>query len=330
MTHVGHELCTVNGRTAMMYIGEVPWHGLGTKLTAPATAQEAIAAAGLDYDVSLVNLTTETGIPVPSKRAVIRTDTHDVLGVVGSNYVPVQNRQAFSFLDAIAAGGSLRYHTAGALRKGERIWLLAKLSGQIRVRSSEDISEKYLLLSNSHDGSSALRVHYTAIRVVCANTLAMADREGRGEGIAIRHQGNLAAKVQEAQRVLGLAHRFFDDLEDRFDLMARHYPSHAQVSTYFKALYPDPEEGNPTRAQNVRDQLFRLYESGQGKDIAEIRGTSWAAFNAVTEYVDHFRPTRAKTDFDRAANRLESAWFGSGSRLKQRAFQLALEMAANN
>ena len=89
---MGHELSSVNGRTAMMYVGEAPWHGLGTRLDSPATAQETIAAAGLDYDVRLINLTTTDGTPVPQKRAVIRTDTNDVLGVVGGNYVPVQNK----------------------------------------------------------------------------------------------------------------------------------------------------------------------------------------------------------------------------------------------
>ena len=327
---MGHELNTVNGRTSMMYVGVVPWHGLGRRLDDPATARETIAAAGLDYDVRMINLTTTDGIPVPQKRAVVRTDTNDVLGVVGGNYVPVQNRQAFDFLDAVVADGGLRYHTAGALRKGERIWLLAKLPGQIRVRFSEDVTEKYLLLSNSHDGSSALRVHYTSIRVVCSNTLSLAGREGQGEGIAIRHQGDLASKVRKAQDVLGLARRYFDDLEGKMDLMARHYPSYAQVSAYFKNLYPDPEEGNPSRSQNVRDELFRLFENGKGQEIPEIRGTSWAVLNAVTEYVDHLRPTRARTEFDRAANRLESAWFGSGSLLKQKAFETALEMASQN
>ena len=327
---MAHELCNVNGRTAMMYVDDVPWHALGTRLGAPATALEAIQAASLDYDVALADLATDSGIAVPSKKAVLRTDTNDVLGVVGNNYAPVQNRQAFAFLDAIVADGSLRYHTCGALRKGEKIWLLAKLPGQIRVRFSDDISEKYLLLHNSHDGSSALRVFYTAIRVVCANTLSMADREGRGEGIAIRHQGDLTSRIRQARDVLGLAHRHFDDLEGQFDLMARHYPSHGEVSAFFKALYPDPEEGNPARAQNVRDELFRLFEAGKGQDIPEIRSTTYAALNAVTEYVDHHRPARARSEFDRAANRLESAWFGSGNRLKQQAFQLALEMAANN
>ncbi|WP_337175419.1 DUF932 domain-containing protein [Paludisphaera sp.] len=327
---MAHELCTVNGRTAMMYVDAAPWHGLGQRLDAPATAREAIVAANLDYEAALADLATTAGIPVNGKKAVVRTDTDDVLGVVGDRYRPIQNAEAFAFLDAIVADGGLRYHTAGALRRGGKIWLLAKLPGQIRVRFSDDVSEKYLLLTNSHDGSSCLRVFFTSIRVVCANTLAAANRKGRGEGISIRHEGNLVCKIRRARDVLGIAARYFDDLEGRFDLMARHYPTFAQVSAYYKSLVPDPEDAHPGRAQNTRDELFRLYEQGKGQDIPQIRGTTWAAFNAVTEYTDHYRPTRGKEDFDRAAGRLDSAWFGSGSRLKQRAFELALEMAASN
>lgn len=327
---MGHELCSVNGRTAMMYVGEVPWHSLGTKLSAPATAQEAISSAGLDYDVTLADLATSDGIPVPSRRAVVRSDTNEVLGVVGNSYVPVQNRQAFGFLDAIAADGGIRYHTAGALRRGERIWLLGKIPGQIRVRGSEDLTEKFLLLSNSHDGSSALRVFFTPIRVVCANTLAMADWGGKGEGIAIRHQGNLPAKVREAQEVLGLARRYYDDLEIRLDFLAGHHPTAAQLARYFEALYPDPADGSSTRARNVRDTLYNLFERGKGQEIPAIRHSSFAAFNAITEFVDHHRSTRGRTDHEKSSNRLDSAWFGSGNRLKQHAFRLALDMAANN
>src|SRR4051794_17973173 len=102
---MAHELASINGRTAMMYVGEVPWHGLGTRLDSPATAREAMYAASLDYDVSLAELTTTDGIPVPQKRAVIRGDTRDVLGVVGTNYVPIQNSECFAFLDSVVAGG---------------------------------------------------------------------------------------------------------------------------------------------------------------------------------------------------------------------------------
>jgi len=237
---MGHELSTVNGRVAMMFTGDTPWHGLGTKLNAPATAQETISAAGLNFDVTLSNMTTTDGILIPSRKAVVRTDTNAVLGVVGNSYVPVQNRQAFGFLDAIAAEGGIRYHTAGALRKGERIWLLGKLTGQIRVKGSDDLTEKFILLSNSHDGSSALRVFFTPIRVVCSNTLAMADRSGKGEGISIRHQGNLPAKVREAQEVLGLARRYYDDLESRIDFLAGHHPSATQLARYFRGPLSRP------------------------------------------------------------------------------------------
>lgn len=325
---MGHELSIVNGRTSMMYVGDVPWHGLGTRLDSPATARETIAAAGLDYDVSLSDLTTVGGVSVPSKKAVVRSDTNEVLGVVGNSYVPVQNRQAFGFLDAVAADGGIRYHTAGALRRGERIWLLGKLDGRIRVKGSEDVTEKFLLLSNSHDGSSALRVFFTPIRVVCANTLAMADQRGKGEGIAVCHQGDIAAKIQEAQEVLGLARRYYDDLEARIDFLAGHHPTAAQLARYFEELYPDPADGGGnSRARNVRDVLHDLFERGKGQEIPAIRHSTWAAFNAVTEFADHHRSTRGRTELERTANRLDSAWFGSGARLKERAFKLAAEMA---
>lgn len=327
---MAHDLATTNGRAAMFYHGETPWHRLGTRLDNPATATEAISAAGLDYQVALTSLTTIDGTPVPQRKAVVRADSHTVLGVVGNNYVPIQNHECFGFLDEVVAEGGLRYHTAGALGKGERIWLLAKLPGHLRVKSSDDLTEKYLLLSNSHDGSSALRVFFTPIRVVCANTLAVADRRGHGQGIAIQHKGDLAAKVQEAQRVLGFAHRFYDDLQGQINRLASYYPTAAQLASYFEALYPDPTIGSTTRAQNTRESLHRLFVEGRGQDAYEVRGTAWAALNAVTEFVDHLRPTRGGTEQQRADRRLRSQWFGSGATLKQHAWRSALEMANAN
>jgi phage/plasmid-like protein (TIGR03299 family) len=311
----------------MMYAGEKPWHGLGVELSESATAAEAIEAAGLDYRVELHSLSTDDGIPVPSRKAVIRSDTSEVLGVVGNSYQPVQNHQCFGFLDAVVADEQLRYHTAGALGKGERIWMLAQLPGQLRVKNSDDVTEKFLLLSNSHDGSSALRCYRTPIRVICANTLGMAERRSRGHGVSIIHKGDLAAKVGEAQEILGFAKRFYDDLDEKINHLARHYPSQRQLDLYFKSLYPDQEQGKNRRAKNVRDELQRLFEDGIGQDIPEIRHSTWAAFNALTEYVDHHRSTRGKSPEERASRRLDSAWFGSGAHLKAEAWKLAFEMA---
>jgi phage/plasmid-like protein (TIGR03299 family) len=180
---MAHELATTDGRMAMMYSGEVPWHRLGTRLHEPATAREAITPAGLDYLAELQAIQTIDGTPVPQRKAVVRSDSRDILGVVGNSYVPVQNHHAFTFLDAVVADGSLRYHTAGSLGKGERIWMLAKLPNDIQVKNSDDVTEKFLLLSNSHDGSSSLRVFFTPIRVVCANTLAIAALDSRGHSL---------------------------------------------------------------------------------------------------------------------------------------------------
>lgn len=327
---MAHELAETNGRTAMMYVGDAPWHRLGTKLDAPATASEAIVAAGLDYEVQLDSLTTVEGTPVPQRKAVARSDSKDILGVVGNNYVPIQNWEAFQFLDTVVAEGELRYHTAGALGKGERVWMLAKLPGHIRVKGSDDISEKFLLLSNSHNGTSALRVFFTPIRVVCANTLSIAEQRGLSQGVSILHKGDLGAKVREAQKVLGLAVRFYDDVQLKIDRLASYYPTRGELTSYFKMLYPNPVEGNKTRAQNIRQELFRLFEEGKGQDIDEIRHSAWAAVNSVSEYIDHHRTTRSSNGGDRDSHRLNSAWFGSGARIKSRAWDLALDLVASN
>jgi phage/plasmid-like protein (TIGR03299 family) len=324
---MAHNLATTNGKTAMAYFGEAPWHKLGTKLDNPATAAEAIEAAGLNYNVELVPLFTQAGIPVPRRQGVIRSDNQQILGTVGQGYTPIQNAEAFQFLDFVVADNGLLYHTAGALGQGERIWMLAKLPGHIRVRNTDDITEKYLLLHNSHNGTSTLQVVFTPVRVVCANTLAIAERNGRGQGISIRHRGNLELKIHEAQRVLGLANRFYDELQPKIDHLANCLPTRDQLQQFFSTLYPDPIDGNNTRAENVRAELFRLFDQGIGQNIPGVRHSAWAALHAVTEYVDHRRTTRGRSELDRTSKRLQSLWFGSGARLKQQAWDLALAMA---
>ena len=206
---------------------------------------------------------------------------------------------------------------------------LAKLPNSIRVRGSDDQIDPFLLLSNSHDGSSALRCFFTSIRVVCANTWNLAHRQHRGEGIAIRHRGNLTSRVNEARQVLGLARRQFEQLADKVDYLATHSPVQARLNEYFGALFPDPDGRHPARAQNVRMTLNRLFEEGMGADIPQTRRTAFAAFNAVTEYVDHHKTTRGRDDADRTAKRIESSLFGAGADLKVRAFDLALRLAAD-
>jgi phage/plasmid-like protein (TIGR03299 family) len=183
------------------------------------------------------------------------------------------------------------------------------------------------LLSNAHDGSAALRVLFTPVRVVCQNTLSMALRKGQHEGISIRHNGNLEAKIGEAQRVLGLATAFYDDAQAKIDRLASVQPTQAQLELYFEKLYPDPVEGiDASRAKKTRDELHRLFEQGIGHDMPTIKDTLWTAYNAVTEFVDH-RTFRGKTELDRETNRLKNIWWGPAAKIKEQAWEMALQLA---
>ncbi len=155
----------------------------------------------------------------------------------------------------------------------------------------------------------------------------MAERRSHGQGVSIVHKGNLSAKVSEAQEILGFAKRFYDDLEGRINRLANHYPNRSQLEIYFASLYPDVPDAKNQRAKNVRNELFRLFEHGRGQEIPEIKLSTWAAFNAVTEFVDHHRSTRGKSDREKVSRRLQSAWFGSGASLKADAWAGALDLA---
>ena len=326
---MAHNLNITNGKAAMFYHGERPWHGLGTLLDGPATAAEAIVAAGLDWQVEARFMQTVDDDNVNGFRAIIRLDTGDCLGVVGPSYAAIQNAQAFGFFDAVVGNGGAHYHTAGALGKGEQVWMLAQLPGIIRVARTDDTTEKFLLLANSHDGTSSLRMFFTPIRVVCQNTLNVA-LGGRctQQGISIRHIGDIASKVQEAQRALGLAIRYYDDLESLVNKLASVRIRSNTVARYFESIVPDnPEAQSHTRTENIRTAMLRNFEEGKGNQLPGIRGTMWAALNAVTEYVDHQRSTTGESDIEVRGNRLASQWFGSGARIKARAWDEALSFA---
>ena len=326
---MAHNLNITNGKAAMFYSGERPWHGLGTQLDKPATAAEAIVAASLDWQVEPRFMQTVDGDNVEDFRAIIRLDTGDCLGVVGRGYAAIQNAQAFGFFDAVVGSGGAHYHTAGALGKGQQVWMLAQLPGILRVQRTDDTTEKFLLLANSHDGTSSLRMFFTPIRVVCQNTLNVALRSsGHQQGVSIRHTGDIESKVQEAQRALGLAIRYYDDLEGLVNKLASVRIRSNTVARYFESIVPDnPDALTHTRTENIRAAMLRNFDEGRGNQLPGIRGTLWAALNAVTEYVDHQRSTTGETDIEVRGNRLASQWFGSGARMKAKAWNEAITLA---
>lgn len=314
---MSHNLNETNGKTSMMYVGETPWHNLGVKLDKPATAAEAIEAAGLNFTVEKWSLKTERGFfPVENHFATIRTDTCKVLGVVGSRYEPIQNTDAFTMFDSLVGEGEAIYHTAGALGKGERIWILAKMPDYIRINGN-DIVEKFLLLVNSHDGSSVVRVKLTPIRVVCANTLSIA-LSGTEQEVRIKHTTQAIERLKQVHEILGLSNKLYAELDYIFNRMSTTKMSDTSLTRYVEDIFPDiPNSERSSKRHIVREKVLELAESGVGSDMA--KGTLWGAYNAVTEFVDHVRLNSKDNSV-----RLKSMWFGSGERIKKRAFEVAI------
>lgn len=304
----------------MMYVGASPWHGLGTRLETLATSEEAMVAGGLDYRVIKAPLKAVVGgemVSVAGRFATVREDTNDVLGVVGARYTIVQNKDAFRFFDGLVGTGEAIYETVGALGLGEKIWILAKLPSYIRVKGN-DIVDKYLLLSASHDGTSLIRAKLTPIRVVCNNTLSMA-LAGAEQEVRIRHTASAEERLEVGHKIIGLSNVLYNDLAEIFQKMAVSSITNAQLLEYVKALVPDNALAeNHTRTENIRSKILELHETGAGASMS--RGTVWGCYNAVTEYTDHVYTT---TDIDR---KLESVWFGIGAKLKAKAFDLAKEL----
>lgn len=310
----------------MFYFGEVPWHGLGTKLDKPATSKEAIKAAKLDWSVSKKQLYLPEGIPVRDTFATIRIDNPDnVLGVVGKSYTPLQNNEAFEFFDSIVGADKAIYHTAGTLLEGKIVWILAKLPGEIRL-TSEDISHKYLLLSNSHDGSSAVQVKFTPVRVVCNNTLTLAFSDGKFH--SVWHQKNVKKQLKDLPKLMGLVDSRYKEIEDSFKELLKVQMTDITLDKYLKNVFPDPRYKNNeqvydyehAKAKSNRQWAKYFFENGAGNDLATVKGSLWAALNGVTEFVDH-RVTKQSQD-----RKVNSVWMGDGAKVKEKSFSVAMNM----
>lgn len=313
-----------NGRR-MFYTGERPWHGLGTKVEEPLTAKEAIEVSKLDYTVECQPIYLSGEREIESRLAIVRADTQAVLGLVSEKYKIVQNRDAFSFFDTLVGEGQAIYESAGALGLGERVWIMAKLPDDIIV-GKDDVVEKYLILTTSHDGKSSVKVYFSPVRVICQNTLNFSFSQ-RSDCINIPHLGNINSKIDEARKVLGISINVYAQFERIANQLADVKLNTAQVEAYYNQLLfgQAVEDKEQKILLNQRNDLLALFESGKGNDKADIKHSAWTAYNAVTEYVDHHRTIRGvKED---ATNRLKNIWFGSGASLKRKALDGILEVA---
>ena len=330
---MAHNLEIYGGQASMMYVDDPPWHGLGTQLDGPATAEEAIRAARLDWAVGKIPLAAYNGSKwreVPGQYAIVREDRWGqgsddaVLGAVGGDYMPLQNAEAFQFFDPIVGQNAAVYHTAGALGRGERIWILAKLPEGIRV-VGDDITDKYLLLCNSHDGTSAVQVKFTPIRVVCQNTLTMALKTG--STLRIPHTRSMQERLAQADELLGIVHKHYDTIAEQLQAMARVQLNGQRLDEYLEKVFRLPPGARQEKARRrvlldrVRAQYF--FVEGQGNRLHGVPGTLWAAYNGITELVDHRVSDPKRGRVQSKDGRLESTWFGRGSLIKAKAFEVA-------
>lgn len=334
---MAHELTITNGKASMKYVGGIPWHGLGTQLEKPVTSAEAIRAANLDWEVEKAPLVS-AGLQIERRYGIVKYrkgEAEKVLGVVGGNYTPLQNCEAFEFFDSIVGEKAAIYHTAGSLDGDKRIWILAKLPEPIRVLG-DDITDKFLLLSNSHDGTSAVRVMFTPVRVVCQNTLSLAQRNGKY--ISVPHRRDVKERLAASKDLLRIINNEYGEIERRCQRFAAIKMNTKRLVIFLETLFPYPDEPHRfvTDRQAARheqlvkqvkeDRLWSEYffSEGKGNQGTAVAGTLWAALNGVTEYVDHRAIQRT------ASKRLSSLWFGKDAAIKRRAYDIAMEKAMKN
>lgn len=323
-----------NGKAEMAYVNQKPWHGLGTALDVAPDADTMIQASGLDWSVSKMNMLIPSGmdadgnmfsdIKVPEKVAIVRNDNKTVLGVVGEDYSPIQNHEAFAFFESLIGCGSLKYETAGSLFGGRRIFAVAKTENQVRIHGTDDVSENYICVFNSHDGSLALKCFFTNVRICCNNTLQIA-LKGAKNAISIRHTGNISSRIEEARTILNINAEYTHKFEEVANHLAQKQVDRAMVDKFlkdcFKPVNKDSEEES-TRSKNLQNQVRNLFDNDPKNNLKGIEGTAWSLYNAVTQFADHEAVSVRKS----ADNRMNSIMFGNSANLKQKAFDLALSI----
>ena len=307
----------------MVFAGATPWHGLGTEIDDATTFWDAFKMAGLDWEVKTEPLFRGDGSEVKAQASVRQSDNR-VLGVVGPRWTPLQNRDAFEVFEPLVDSGDLKLHTAGSLREGERVWVLCQLNlDNSEIVKGDEVS-KFALLSNGHDGKLAVHFGFTPIRVVCANTEAMARGCKSSNLIRVRHHQFVKENVEKLRDVMNLANQEFEATAEQYRFLASRQINAKDLAQYVKIIFgveKKSDEDIKTRTKNILQSVETLFTTGKGNDLPGVEGTYWAAYNAVTEYLNYDRGRNN-------ANRMDSLWFGQNKQMSSNALNTALELAA--
>ena len=349
----------------MFSVKETPWHGLGSVIHDAPNVTEGIRLAGLDWNVEVVSMFRERTEKVTAEdgtetskvvhdnlddygKAFVRSTDKTVLGIVGPNTHPLQNAKAFDFFQPFIDSKEATLETAGSLSEGRKVWVMAKLARDNEVIVKGDEVAKFVLLSNSHDGTTAVKVGFTPIRVVCANTLAMAHNATASKLLRVRHSSKVEKNLEKIREIVDLANAEFVATAEQFRLLASRQINYADLKKYVKVVLDmdEDDDKNPKRTMGILqtiidrhetdtnmvaeatramkgatlEAVIKNFEGGLGTDNKASRGTYWTAYNAFNEYLNYDKGRTSDT-------RMNSLWFGDSQRANAKALEAALELA---
>lgn len=314
----------------MAYAGELPWHRLGNLVSDCVTVDEMLVAAGLNWKVEARPLFTVDGagqqIKLPTKMALVRDSDDKVLSVIGNNWKPLQNHEAMEFFREFAEAGNIKLETAGSLKGGKVVWALAKLNTGFYVNGKHDKVEGYILLISPHEPGAAIQIRITTVRVVCANTMAMAENERNAPVFRIHHTTEF--NVEKAKEAVGLSKERIGKAELEAKALAQlkmsQFDTIRFLSKFFTELKSPTDEdvkslvANENGARSKKfDQVLESIESAPGA----MPGTAWGVMNGLTHWSDHVAGKPG--DY-----RLTKSWLGENDRMKTKAYTELLQMAA--
>lgn len=279
---------------SMFYVRVAPWHGLGVCVESTLSSEEALEKSGLNWNVIQRPIMTSNYDLIPGYKANIRDTDNRVLGVVTDRYKVVQNSEAFAFTDSLLGEG-VKYETAGSLQNGKKIWILAKLPDKYIIEGEQ--IEPYLVFSSSHDGSGAIKVAMTPVRVVCQNTLNIALSSAKRIWSTV-HVGNLAQKMEEAHNTLLLAEKYMGKLGTEFSRLSKIKLSDSKVMGYIEMLLPMDDQPTDIHRKNIRrireDLKIRYFDA---PDLKHVGKNAYRFICAVSDFATHAKPLRETANY---------------------------------
>jgi phage/plasmid-like protein (TIGR03299 family) len=315
---MSHELATAaDGKVMMAYAGETPWHGLGKVVSNDLTPDQMLHEAGLDWEVKKYKASIRIGdktIPT-GQYGLVRTSDNKLLTNISKDWEPCQNSDAFDFFADFVAAGHMEMHTAGALKDGQIVWALAKTTSAFTV-FKKDVVESFLLFTNPHIYGRSIDIRFTAVRVVCNNTLTAALDLAAKTKVSIAHRHKF--DPDKAKELLGLADYKMTKYKAAAEFLGSKRYTVEAMSEYFDRMFPQAAKAKKEGLTKQASRALEIVETQPGGEYAP--GTWWNAYNAVTWIVDH----EMGRDND---NRLTSAWYGGGAKRKLNALVTAKEFA---